>query len=100
VAHEWLSAATRSPVAQLLWTFDGQSKRAIASTKEGSYIIIGSSMDAWTAAFRQFRDGTEKIAASDGSGRPFVSLAEALVACQRHCDRSPAGCNPRQASKA
>lgn len=84
-------------MAQLLWTFDGHSKRAQASTKEGTYLVVGTTTDAWTAAYRQFRDGTQKIAPSDGNARPFASLAEALIACQRHCDQSPGACTPRQA---
>jgi hypothetical protein len=83
-------------MTQLLWAFDGQSRRATATVKEGSYLVVGSTADAWTAAFRQFRDGTERILPG-GSDRPFASLAEALTACQRHCDQTPAGCTPRQA---
>ena len=84
-------------MAQLLWLFDGQARRATASVRDGSYLVVATAADAWTAAFRQFRDGLERIL-PDGSDRPFSSLAEALMACQRHCDRMPDGCTPRQAA--
>ena len=83
-------------MAPLLWAFDGQSRRATASVKEGTYLVIGSAADSWTAAFRRFRDGTEKITPADGSTRPFASLVESLIACQRHCDQTPGECTPRQ----
>lgn len=71
----------------LQWTFEWEHRGAYALSPLGRYTISGDDSQKWTAKFHKNGDGTAVITPVDAKHTlTFNNLAEAIRACQRHCD--------------
>lgn len=75
----------------LLWKFDWASMLATTTATHGAYAVRGddTQKNRWTARFRRSKagEGTDVIYKDQGAIiQDYDSMAEAIHACQQHCN--------------